>query len=109
MPKDLWITMLATIAAGVITHQVNQSDLVATITQNMGKVMRKLVSFAARFGATLFILAMCVYQIISFAVTDDPVGRWGILGAIYFSVLGLEFVKFLLNDIHDVRSGRKPL
>lgn len=109
MPKDLIITILASIVAAVIANQINQSTLIETITQKMGRLTKKIINLIARFGLTLFVLLLAVRELIAFGISPDPVGRWEILGAIYFSILGFEFVKFLLSDIQDVRSGKKPL
>nr|WP_314877309.1 hypothetical protein [uncultured Pseudomonas sp.] len=109
MPKDLIITMLATIVAGVIAHQINQSTFIETITQKMGKVMRTMISLIARFGISLLVLLFAARQLFSFGVDPAPAERWEILAAIYFSIVGFEFIKFMLSDIQDVRSGRRPL
>lgn len=109
MPKDLWITMLTTIIAAVIAHQLNQSTLVEAISQKMGKLIRILIRAIARFGISILIIIFCLWRLIHFVKMDGAAERWEILAAIYFAFLGLEFVKFVLADVVDVKTGRRPL
>lgn len=109
MPNDLWITMLVTIIAGVTAHQINQSALVETISKNTGKLIRILIRVIARFGIGVLVMFFCLSKVLAFGLNIDPINRWEILEVIYYAFLGFEFLKFLLKDIGDVKSGKRPL
>lgn len=109
MPKDLWITMLVAIIATVIAHQINKSALIETISQKTGKLIRVFIRVIARFGIGFLLMVFCLSKLLDFGLNGDPINRWEILEAVFYALLALEFLKFLIHDLADVSSGKRPL
>ncbi len=109
MPKDPWMMMLLTIIGAVIAHQINKSALIETISQKTGKVLRMLIRVIARFGIGFLLMFFCLSKLLAFGLDDEPINRWRILEATFYALLGLEFLKFLLHDLAEVVSGKRPL
>lgn len=101
--------MLVTIIAAVTAHQINKSALIETISQKTGKVIRMLIRVIARFGIGFVLMVFCLLKLLAFGIDDEPINRWRILEATFYALLGLEFLKFLLHDLADVVSSKRPL